>query len=110
MRSVSGSGKNPCLVQILLSEMTIPGTEVLIEKLLPKILGSLGKENTSFCTVQVRCDIISFGTISVRYIQLVKQKLMYAYRAAVSVVQYVYGFWNYLSEFLRQSGTLPSAA
>ena len=31
--------------QILLSEMSLPGVEVLIEKLLPKILGRLGKEN-----------------------------------------------------------------
>ena len=33
--------------QILLSEMSLPGVEVLIEKLLPKILGRLGKENPS---------------------------------------------------------------
>ena len=33
--------------QILLSEMSLPGIEVLIEKLLPKILGRLGKENFS---------------------------------------------------------------
>ena len=33
--------------QILLSEMSLPGIEVLIEKLLPKILGRLGKENLS---------------------------------------------------------------
>ena len=31
--------------QILLSEMSLPGVEVLIEKLLPKIYGRLGKEN-----------------------------------------------------------------
>ena len=33
------------LSPILLSEMSLPGVEVLIEKLLPKILGRLGKEN-----------------------------------------------------------------
>ena len=33
--------------QILLSEMNLPGIEVLIEKLLPKILERLGKENPS---------------------------------------------------------------
>ena len=33
--------------QILFSEMSLPGVEVLIEKLLPKILGRLGKENPS---------------------------------------------------------------
>ena len=33
--------------QISLSEMSLPGVEVLIEKLLPKILGRLGKENPS---------------------------------------------------------------
>ena len=31
--------------QILLSEMSLPGIEVLIEKLLSKVLGILGKEN-----------------------------------------------------------------
>ena len=33
--------------QILLSEMSLPRIEVLIEKLSPKILGILGKENPS---------------------------------------------------------------
>ena len=61
------------------------------------------------CTAHVRCDVISFGTISVRYIQLVKQKLVYAYWAAVIVVRYVYAFRNYLYAFLWQSGTPPSA-
>ena len=37
------------------------------------------------CTAQVRCDV-SFDTISIRYVQLVKQKLVYACSAAVSVV------------------------
>ena len=31
--------------QILLSEMSLPGIEELIEKMVPKILGRLGKEN-----------------------------------------------------------------
>ena len=62
------------------------------------------------CVAQVRCDIISFGTISVRYIQLVKQNVVHACRLAVSVVRYVYAFWNYVYECLRQSGTPPSAA
>ena len=62
------------------------------------------------CTAQVFCDVVSFGTISVRYVQLVKQKLVYACRAAVGVVRHVYAFRNYLSEFLRQSGMPPSAA
>ena len=31
----------------LLSEMSLPGVEVLVEKWLPKILGRLGKENPS---------------------------------------------------------------
>ena len=47
---------------------------------------------------------------TVCYVQLVKQKLVHARRAAVSTVQYVYAFRNYLSEFLRQSGTATSAA
>ena len=62
------------------------------------------------CTAQVRCDVDSFGMISVCYVQLVKQKLVYACRAAVSTVQYVYAFRNYSSEFLRQCGTSPSVA
>ena len=33
--------------QILLSEMSLPGIEALIEKLVRKILGRLGKENPS---------------------------------------------------------------
>ena len=33
--------------QILLSEMSLPGVEVLIEKLLPTIIGRLGKKNPS---------------------------------------------------------------
>ena len=31
--------------QILLSEMSLPGVEELVGKLLPKILGRFGKEN-----------------------------------------------------------------
>ena len=62
------------------------------------------------CTAQVRCDVISFGTISVRYVQLVMKNLVHACRAAVSIVQYVYACRNYLSDFLRQSGTPTSAA
>ena len=50
------------------------------------------------CTVQVRCDVVSFGKISVHHVQLVKQKLVYACRLAVTVVWYVYTFRNYLSE------------
>ena len=33
--------------QVLLSEMSLPGIKVLIEKLLSKILGRLGKEKPS---------------------------------------------------------------
>ena len=29
------------------------------------------------CTAQVRCDVVSFGTISIRYVQVVKQKLVH---------------------------------
>ena len=61
--------------QILLSEMSLPGIEVPIEKLLPKILGRLGKENPSKrrCkvafvqrTAQVRCDVVE--SVSVRFL------------------------------------------
>ena len=97
--------------------MSLPGIEVFIEKLLPKILVRLEKANPSIktmqsclCTAQVRCDVVSFGTISVRCVQLVKQKLVHACRPAMSVVRCVYAFRNYLSEFLQQLGTPPSAA
>ena len=57
--------------QILLSEMSLPGVEVLIEKLLPKILGRLGKENLSkgrfkVAFVQRKCAVTS--SVSVRYL------------------------------------------
>ena len=97
--------------------MSLPEIEVFIEKLSPKILGRFGKENPSkrrvqsrLCAAQVRCDVVNFGANFIRYIQLVKQNLVYACRAAVSVVRYVYTFWNHLSEFLRQPGTPPCAA
>ena len=32
------------------------------------------------CTAQVRCDVVSFGTISVRYVQLVMKNLVHASR------------------------------
>ena len=40
------------------------------------------------CSAQVRCDVVSFATISVRYVQLhvVEQKLVHACRLAMSVV------------------------
>ena len=57
--------------QILLSEVSLPGIRVLIEKLLPKILGRLGKENPSkrLCKVtfvQRKCAVTS--TVSVRFL------------------------------------------
>ena len=50
--------------QILLSEMSLPGIEVLTEKLLPKILVRLGKENPSkrrckVAFVQRKCAVTS---------------------------------------------------
>ena len=61
--------------QILFSEMSLPGIEVLIEKLLPQILGRLGMENTSkgqcegpfvqrkwAVTCQLRYDICTLRT------------------------------------------------
>ena len=55
--------------QILLSEMSLPEVEVLIEKLLRKILGRLGKENPSkrqckVAFVQRKCAVTS--TVSVQ--------------------------------------------
>ena len=57
--------------QILLSEMSLPGVEVLIEKLLPKILGRLGKENPSkrrceVAFVQRKCAVMS--SVSERFL------------------------------------------
>ena len=57
--------------RILLSEMSLPRVEVLIEKLLPKILGRLGKENPSkrrckVAFVQRKCTVTS--SVSVRFL------------------------------------------
>ena len=57
--------------QILLSEMSLPGIEVLIEKLLPKVLGRLVKENCSkrrckVAFVQRKCVVTS--SVSVRFL------------------------------------------
>ena len=57
--------------QILLSEMSLPGVEVPIEKLLPRILGRLGKENPSkrqckVAFVQRKCAVTS--SILVRFL------------------------------------------
>ena len=57
--------------QILLSEMGLPGVEALIEKLLPKILERLGKENPSkrrckIAFVQRKCAVTS--SVSVRFL------------------------------------------
>ena len=51
--------------------MSLPGVEVLIEKLLPKILGRLGKENPSkrrckVCFVRHKCAVTS--SVSVRFL------------------------------------------
>ena len=57
--------------QILLSEMSLPGIEVPIEKLLPKILWRLGKENPSkrrckVAFVQRKCALTS--SVLVRFL------------------------------------------
>ena len=52
--------------QILLSEMSLSGVEVLIEKLMPKILGRLGKENPSDVVVQRKCAVTS--SVSERFL------------------------------------------
>ena len=56
---------------ILLSEMGLPGAEVLTEKLLPKRLGRLGKENPSKrqCKVAfVQCKCAVTLSVSVRFL------------------------------------------
>ena len=103
-----------CSHQILLSEMILPGIEVLIWKVVTQNIREIGEEplykTMQSCLVAlVRC-VVNFGTISIRYVQLVKQKLLQACRLAVSDVRCVYEFRNYLFEFLQQSGTQPSAA
>ena len=62
------------------------------------------------CTAQVRCDVVSFGTILYASYRSQAKRVMYACQAAVSVVRYVYTFRNFVSEFLQQSGTPPSPA
>ena len=57
--------------QILFSEMSLPGVKVPIEKLLPKILGRLGKENPSktrckVAFVQRKCAVTS--SVLVRFL------------------------------------------
>ena len=57
--------------QILLSGMSVPGVEVLIEKLLPKMIGRLGKENPSkirykVAFVQRKCALTS--SVLVRFL------------------------------------------
>ena len=57
--------------QSLLSEMSLPGIEVLLEKLLLKILGKLGKDNPSkrrckVAFVQRKCAVTS--SVSVRFL------------------------------------------
>ena len=59
--------------QISLSEMSLPGIVALIEKLLPKILGRLGKENPSKRRCKVafvlhKCAVTS--SVSVRFLIL----------------------------------------
>ena len=59
--------------QILLSEMSLPGIEVLIEKWLPKILGRLGKENSSkrrckVAFVQRKCSVTSSVSVRLLYV------------------------------------------
>ena len=62
--------------QISLSEMSLPGVEVVIEKLITKILGRLGKDNPSKrrskdVFVERKCAMTS-SVSAVRYIELVK--------------------------------------
>ena len=78
---LDGSGFMGNAHQILLSEMSLLGNEVLIEKLLPKILRKLGKENPSkrrckVAFVQCKCAAKPsvFSTIYTHHVQLVKQK------------------------------------
>ena len=85
---------------ILLFEMSLPGIEVLIEKLLPKTLGRLGKENPSkrWCKVafaQRKCAQFQYDFHTLRTTSQARL-LVTACGAAVSVVWYVYAFQNCL--------------
>ena len=58
--------------QILLSGMSLPGVKVPVEKLLPKILGRLGKENPSkrrcnVAFVQRKCAVTSSVLVRFQY-------------------------------------------
>ena len=85
------------------------GFEIPIGKVVTQNIREIGEEALStttqwcLCTVQVRCDIISFGTVLYASTRVkFTYKLVYSCRAAVSAVR------NYVSEFLRQSGVQPS--
>ena len=63
--------------QILLSEMSLPGIEVLIEKFLPQILWISGKENPSKRRCKVafpprKCAVTS--SVSVRFLYAMYNK------------------------------------
>ena len=69
--STKNSLKEELSRQFLLSEMSLPGIEVLIEKLLPRVLGRLGKENSSkrLCKVAIVQHMCSVTlSVSVRFL------------------------------------------
>ena len=97
--------------QIILSEMSQPGIEVHIEKLLLNILERLGKGKSP---LKVNAKVPSYSASSVwrqfgynlyTLRTSVKQKL----ETVVSAVR-IPNYQSYVSEFLRQSGTQPSPA
>ena len=106
---------NPSLTKFYFLRWVCHGLKYLLKSCYPKLLGRLGKENPSkkrckVAFVQRKCAVMS--SVSVRFLYAsynFQAKIVYACRAAGSTVRYVYAFWNYLSDFLRQSCTPPSA-
>ena len=86
--------------QTLLPEMSLPGIKVPIEKLLPQILGRLGKDSSSERRCKGAFVQHEFGVMPSVLVQFLyatytgQGKIVYECRV-VSVVRYSYAFWNY---------------
>ena len=94
--------------------MSLPGIEVPIEKLLPKILGRLGKEKPSKRRRKYAFVDRKFGVTSSVSVQFLYA--LYNNQAETSVRMpnicecSTHTGTMIVSEFLQQSGTLPSPA
>ena len=105
------------LTNILLSEMTYQGLKYLLKRY-PKYLGDWGmraplkEEDAKFPLCSTSSCVTSSVLVQFLYATYSQVKLVYACWVAASAIcyMYMYTFRNYVSEFLRQFGTLPSAA